>query len=30
MVFTLYVKETESEVIFVAFGSVVVQYCRRT
>ena len=30
MVFTLYGKETESEVIFVAFDSVVVQKCRRT
>lgn len=30
MVFTLYGKETESEVIFVSFDSVVVQYCRRT
>jgi hypothetical protein len=30
VVFTLYWKETESEVIFVAFDSVVVQKCRRT
>jgi hypothetical protein len=30
VVFTLYGKETESEVIFVAFDSVVFQYCRRT
>lgn len=30
MVFTPYGKETESEVIFVAFDSLVVKYCRRT
>jgi hypothetical protein len=30
VIFTFYGKETESEIIFVAFDSVVVQYCRRT